>query len=89
MLGHEVRTDRGDWRPKGAQDIVIRSANQFTIGHDAFEFTLEFGQFFSDGTIPQLHTRIITSLAYAIALLTTLRESVARYGETFRPLTGT
>jgi len=32
---------------------------------------------------PQLHTRIVTSPAYAKALLETLRESIVRYERTF------
>jgi hypothetical protein len=88
MIEDEVRTDGGDWGPKEPPDLLGRYANYFTIGHNAFEFVLDFGQFFPESTIPQLHTRIITSPAYAVALLTTLRESVARYEETFQPLTG-
>ena len=88
MVEDEVRTDGGDWRPKESPGLVGQYANYFTIGHNAFEFVLDFGQFFPDSAVPQIQTRVITSPAYAIELLTTLQESVARYEETFGPLTG-
>ena len=88
MIEDDVRRDGEDWGPHGPSDLVGRYANYFTVGHNAFEFVIDFGQFFEESGTPHLHTRIITSPAYAAALLTTLRESVARYEETFGPLTG-
>ena len=87
MIEEGPLTNGEDWQPNEALDLVGRYANYFTIGHNAFEFVLDFGQFFPEGAIPQPHTRIITSPAHVVALLTTLRESVARYEETFGPLT--
>ena len=63
-------------RPKG------RYANYFEVGHNAFEFVLDFGQFYSESKQAQLHTRIITGPAYAKALLETLRRSIDRYEQT-------
>ena len=53
-----------------------RYANYFKIGHNAFELIIDCGQCYSDNEEPQLHTRIITSLAYGKALLQTLSESL-------------
>jgi hypothetical protein len=58
-------------------------ANYFEVGYNAFEFILDFGQLYSEGEEPQLHTRIITSPAYAKALLETLRESVDQYDRAY------
>ena len=63
-----------------------RYANYFKVGHNPFEFLLDFGQFYPEGEQPQLHSRIITSPIYAKALLETLRESVDRYEQTFGPI---
>jgi hypothetical protein len=53
--------------------------NYFKVGHNAFEFVLDFGQSYLENEAPQIHTRIVTSPAYAKALLETLRESLAQY----------
>lgn len=75
--------------PEDHQDTVSlegRYANYFKVGHNALEFLLDFGQFYPESGWPQLHTRIITSPAYAMALLRTLKESLERYEETFGPM---
>ncbi len=56
-------------------------ANHFQVGHNAFEFLLDFGQFFSDREY--FHTRIVTSPRHAKDLLTLLGESIERYECTF------
>lgn len=56
-----------------------RYANYFKVGHNNFEFVIDFGQFYPDSKGAHLHTRIITSPIYAKALLRTLRESVERH----------
>jgi hypothetical protein len=71
--------------PKAGQ-FEGRYANYFKVGHNAFEFLLDFGQFYSEHGEPQLHTRIITSPVYAKALLELLRESVERYEQAFGAL---
>lgn len=62
-----------------------RYANYFKVGHNAFEFLLDFGQLYPEGKEAQLHTRIITSPIYAKALLELLRESINQYEQTFGP----
>ena len=71
---------------KDSQDagqLEGRYANYFKVGHNAFEFLLDFGQFYPESEKAQLHTRIITSPIYAKALLETLQESIGRYEQTF------
>jgi hypothetical protein len=57
--------------------------NYFEVGHNAFEFVLDFGQSYVENQEPHLHTRIVTSPAYARAFLETLRESVEQYERSF------
>jgi hypothetical protein len=60
-----------------------RYANYFKVGHNAFEFLLDFGQFYPESEQAQLHTRVITNPIYAKALLEIIRESLDRYEQTF------
>lgn len=72
--------------PEGFQDARQREgkyANYFKIGHNAFEFVIDFGQFYTDNAEAHLHTRIVTNPMYAKAILETLRESIDRYERAF------
>lgn len=66
-----------------AEKIEGRYANHFKVGHNAFEFVLDFGQLYPESEEAQLLTRIITSPIYAKALLETLRKSIERYEQAF------
>jgi hypothetical protein len=63
--------------------IEGKYANYFQIGHNAFEFLLDFGQMYSDGTPERFHTRIVTSPSYAKELLKVLSDSIEQYESTF------
>ncbi len=56
-----------------------RYANYFQIGHNAFEFLLDFGQFYPREQRESYHTRIILSPMYAKGLLKILQRSMADY----------
>ena len=73
--------ERGDFRDPG--HLEGRYANAFKVGYNAFEFLLDFGQFYPESERAQLHTRIITSPVYAKALWETLRESIEQYERSF------
>jgi hypothetical protein len=60
-----------------------RYANYFEVGHNAFEFLIDFGQLFTETEKAQLHTRIVTSPRYARAFLDTLGEAIEQYEQTF------
>jgi hypothetical protein len=60
-----------------------RYANYFKIGHNAFEFVLDFGQSDAENRQPRLHTRIVTSPPYAKALWETLGRSIAQCEQVF------
>ena len=60
-----------------------RYANYFKVGHNAFEFLLDFGQLYGQmGSAPH-HTRIVTTPVYAKTLLGILQESVDQYEQLF------
>ncbi len=64
-----------------------RYANYVAVGHNAFEFVLDFGQFFDEGDEPpRPHTRIITSPIAAKTLWTTLGRSLEQYEREFHPI---
>jgi hypothetical protein len=60
-----------------------RYANVFQVGHNAFEFVIDFGQANLPDSGSRYHTRIITGPAYAKVLYAVLRESVERYEAAF------
>jgi hypothetical protein len=70
----------------GEGTIEGKYANYFQIGHNAFEFLIDFGQLYSDERKEQFHTRIITGPSYAKELLELLENSVERYEEAFGPI---
>ncbi|MGH7960198.1 MAG: DUF3467 domain-containing protein [Candidatus Binatia bacterium] len=72
-----------DTAPQQANPLEGRYANTFQVGYNAFEFVLDFGQVSPGNEEARFYTRIITSPAYAKALLETLRESIARYEQAF------
>lgn len=66
-----------------------RYANYLEVGYNAFEFLLDFGQFYPEGGKPQLHTRIVTGPAYAKTFLEILQQSVEQYEESFGAISPT
>jgi hypothetical protein len=65
------------------ENLQGRYANYFKVGHNAFEFVVDFGQYYGDDESLQLHTRIVTSPAYAKRLLNTLQEAVVKHETQF------
>jgi hypothetical protein len=65
-------------------DVAVgKYANYFKVGHNAFEFILEFAQLYSEPSVEKVHTRIVTSPAYVRELLGVLQDSVDQYERTF------
>ncbi|MCD4693135.1 MAG: DUF3467 domain-containing protein [Calditrichales bacterium] len=58
-------------------------ANYFKVGHNAYEFVIDFGQSYPGTEEAELYTRIITSPAYAKSLIETLGESIKQYEQSF------
>ena len=74
-----------DYAEPGSAVPEARYANYFEIGHNAFEFLLDFGQAYGEVS-PMLHTRIISGPAYAKVLSGMLAESIGRFEQTFGPI---
>ena len=72
-----------DSRCRKSSPLEGKYVNYFEVGHNAFEFILDFGQSYAGNQEAQLHTRIVTSPAYAKAFLETLRESIEQYERSF------
>jgi len=66
-----------------------RYANYFQVGHNAFEFALDFGQLYVNGLDGHIHSRIITSPRYVKALLETLSASIDGYERDFGEIDST
>jgi hypothetical protein len=60
-----------------------RYANYFKVGHNAYEFVIDFGQYYSENDQAELYTRVVTSPVYAKSLLEILQESIMQYELTF------
>jgi hypothetical protein len=63
-----------------------RFANYFKVGYNAFEFLIDYGQYFPDTEDTAFHTRIITNPLAAINLMETLRDSLVQYEEIYGPI---
>jgi hypothetical protein len=69
--------------PPVSKSREAKYANYFEIGFNEFELVMDFGQLYSPGTSPALHTRIITSPTYAATLLDLLRNVLAEHRRKF------
>jgi hypothetical protein len=69
---------------KMAQERVAGGyANYLKVGQNAFEFLLDFGQFYLEGEHADFHTRIITAPVYAKAFLKVLEDCILRYEQVY------
>jgi len=86
--GREVVMNHECEELQGTGQLEGRYANYFKVGHNAVEFLLDFGQFYSEREYPLLHTRIITNPSYVKVLVETIQESLLRYEREFGPVEG-
>ena len=66
-----------------SEKLEGKYANYFEIGHNAYEFVIDFGQYYHETDQAELSTRIITSPVYAKAFLETLKDSIEKYETDF------
>ena len=59
--------------------------NYFEVGHNAFEFVFDFGQFYPESKETDLCARIITSPGCAKELFIILGESIEQFVKKFEP----
>ena len=80
---------RPDMNPDRIEDRAParegKYTNCFQIGHNAFEFLLEFGQSYADQT-EFMHTRLVTSPLFAARLSQLLTEALSQYQARFGPI---
>lgn len=60
-----------------------RYANYFKVGHNAFEFVIDFGQYYPGTKDAELYTRIVTSPFYAKDLLRILDDAIRQHEAIF------
>lgn len=78
--------EQGRGGPQASGPREGRYANVLQVGHNAFEFVLDFGQDYQEGREVQWHTRIVTGPAYARAFCETLRASLMQYDQSYGAL---
>ena len=64
---------------KGTRVREGKYANYIAVGHNPFEFYVDFGQYDPQSQKVQMHTRIVTSPAYAKMMGRTLSSSVESF----------
>ena len=69
-----------------SQKAEGKYANYFEVGHNAFEFVLDFGQHYAENEEAELCIRIVTSPAYARVLQKVLTESIEQYEKNYQPI---
>lgn len=62
-----------------ARKLEARYTNYFEVGHNAFEFIFDFGQYHPENSEARMHTRIVTGPVYAKLLADLLRDAVKRF----------
>ncbi|MDL1934354.1 DUF3467 domain-containing protein [Candidatus Brocadia sp. AMX2] len=80
LMNYEWENSRNEDMPEG------RYANYFKVGQNAFEFLIDFGQFYPNDGKEHFHTRIVISPFYANVLFKILQESIDQYVQTFGPI---
>jgi ATP-dependent 26S proteasome regulatory subunit len=72
-----------NWEEQNA--VRARYANYIRVGHNAFEFFLDFGQHFEDTGEEQFHTRIVISPGHFSSLVATALNSLEQYRNQHNP----
>ncbi|SRR5579872_5125142 len=73
-------------RAKPTRVCSGKYANYFEVGHNRYEFYVDFGQYDPLSQSVQMHTRIVTSPAYAKMMGETLASSVERFQHEHGPI---
>jgi hypothetical protein len=66
-------------RIQEATTLEGRYANHIQIGHNSYEFVIDFGQLYAGNEEARFHTRIIVTPIYAKAFLDVLKKSIEQY----------
>jgi hypothetical protein len=68
---------------KNGKTLEGRYANYLSVGHNAFEFVLDFGQYYSETEDAELYIRIVTAPNYAKEFSKILQRSIRQFEENF------
>ncbi len=68
---------------QNAHKLEGRYANYVKVGHNAFEFVIEFGQCYDDDKNAYMHSKIMSSPAYVKEFFRTLQKSLEEYEENY------
>jgi len=68
--------------------LEARYANYFEIGHNAYEFILEFGQYQPQSEQVQIQTRIVTGPVFAKMLFRLLSQALEQFEKEIGPIEG-
>lgn len=79
-------SDEENTHPSNKTALEGRYANHFDIGYNAFEFVIDFGQFYEGNAAASIHTRIITSPIYALELYERLGDLIREYESEFKTI---
>jgi hypothetical protein len=63
--------------------LEAKYVNYLEVGHNSYEFRLDFGQDQEGGAEPRLHSRLITNPVYAKSFLEVLQAAVNTYELSF------
>ncbi len=81
-----IVSDQEDEKGVSGGRLEARYANHFRVGHNAFEFIIEFGQFYEGNHEAHVHSRLVTSPVYAKELHMILGDSIQNYEIDFGPI---
>lgn len=73
---------RGEATADGRQ-LEGQYANWFKVGFNAYEYVIDFGQYYPENDEEKLYIRIVTSPAYAKRFLNLLAKSIEQYKERY------
>jgi len=79
----EMVSDEDDNTNANKNGLKGQYANHFRVGHNAFEFIIDFGQFYDGNKKADFNFRTITSPAYAMELMEMLAESLREFEANF------
>jgi len=82
-MRHLTLNNRDYMAAKGGKPLEGRYANYLSVGHNAFEFVLDFGQYYSETEEAELYIRVVTAPVYAKAFFKILERSIRQFEENF------
>ena len=82
------RMETDNFENQDGEELNEVYADCFRIGHSAYKFVLDFGQFASEGETKKcFHTRVFTGPDTAKAFLETFEQSIRQYEAQFGRIT--